>query len=86
LQNCRIFLTEDGTIGLAPEETCEDDILCILRGSISPLILRQRREIGWTLVSGDCYVTGDLWRLDDEDFFSSYVVQYGGTEEEFLIW
>jgi hypothetical protein len=86
LQNCRIFLTDDGTIGLAPNETCEGDIICILRGSMSPSILRQRLENGWTLVSGDCYVLGELQPTDDEDYLSDYVDAHGDKEEEFLIW
>jgi hypothetical protein len=86
LQNCRIFLTNDGTIGLAPTEACEDDMLCILRGSRSPSILRQRRENGWNLVSGDCFVPGELqnW-TDDDDLFSTYVNAHRDKEQEFLI-
>jgi hypothetical protein len=87
LQSCRIFLTDDGTIGLAPTETCEGDMLCILRGSRSPSILRQRRENGWNLVSGDCSVAGELSNYtDNDDFFSTYVDAHGDKEQEFLIW
>jgi hypothetical protein len=87
LQNCRIFLTNDGTIGLAPTETCEGDMLCLLRGSHLPAILRQRRENGWNLVSGDCFVPGELESLiDNDDFLSSYVDAHRDAEQEFLIW
>jgi hypothetical protein len=87
LQDCRIFLTEDGNIGLAPIETCEGDMLCIVRGSLSPLILRQRLENGWNLVSGDCFVPGELENIhSDVDFFSNYVDAHGDKEQDFLIW
>jgi hypothetical protein len=83
-QNCRIFLTEDGTVGLAPTETYKGDMLCILRGSSSPSILRQQLENGWTLVSGDCYVPGEFFNYGDS--ISDYVDAHEDKEQEFLIW
>lgn len=86
LQNSRVFLTTDGTIGLAPAEACKDDMLCILRGSHSPSILRNRLENGWTLVSGDCFVLGELENISAyDDFFSDYVDMRRDKEQEFLI-
>lgn len=87
LQSCRFFLTNDDIIGLAPAETCEGDMLCILRGSRSPSILRQRRENGWNLVSGDCYVPGEFSNCtSNDDFLSDYVDAHGDKEQEFLVW
>lgn len=95
LQDCRLFFTADGIIGIAPNETREGDMLCILRGSRSPSILRGKRleeeeeeENGWTLVSGDCHVHAELSLVgtDDEEYFTKYVDAHGDQEEEFLIW
>ena len=55
LQNCRIFLIRDSFIGIAPEATLTSDVLCILKGSFAPCLLRQRPNGGWWLISGDCY-------------------------------
>ncbi len=86
LHNYRLFVCADGTIGLAPRETLESDWLCALKGALAPVILRERLEGGWTVVSGDCEVNGELDPLDDHDHISDYVARHSGQEEEFLIW
>ncbi len=86
MHNRRLFVTEDGTVGLAPNETIESDILCVLRDALSPVILRQRVNNGWTLVCGDCEVAGILSDTNDQNRRSDYVDIHHGSEEEFVIW
>jgi hypothetical protein len=85
LHNCRIFVTQNGAIGLAPKEACEGDIICVLRGTMSPTILRQRHENCWFLVSGDCNIYGEFGSIEDEDDISVYIYPRRDKEEEFLI-
>ncbi|KAF2094038.1 hypothetical protein NA57DRAFT_25350, partial [Rhizodiscina lignyota] len=56
MDNCRIFVTEHGEIGIAPQNSQEGDIVCIVRGAYSPCILRQIPGGFWHLVSGDCFL------------------------------
>ncbi|KAK4539277.1 hypothetical protein LTR36_000831 [Oleoguttula mirabilis] len=62
-----MFVTDDGTLGLAPPDARRGDALVFLAGGFCPFVLRRRQDDAWTLV-GDCYLYGldpfVLW--DDE--------------------
>ena len=55
----RLFTTRRGFIGLAPSRTAPEDIVCILKGSTVPFILRQAGE-RYVLV-GECYCHGIMY-------------------------
>jgi len=58
----RFFQTARGYIGLAPMDTIEGDLVCILRGAVTPFILRQSAVVGdgndGKRLVGECYVHG----------------------------
>jgi hypothetical protein len=56
MENCRLFVTEDDTIGIAPQNAQAGDVVCIIKGAYAPCILRQTARDQWSLVSGDCYL------------------------------
>jgi hypothetical protein len=87
LHNSRIFLTEDGTVGIGPKEVHEGDVLCVLEGSLSPSILRWRSENSWTLVSGEVKALGELNYDKSDTFGSDNLLEANKAKmEEFLIW
>ena len=51
------FTTKEGDIGLAPRRTEPEDVLCIVLGCQSPLVLRAKDSGIYTLV-GECYLNG----------------------------
>lgn len=57
MENCRLFLTKNDEIGIAPARAHEGDVVCLIKGAISPCLLRQVSEKHWSLVSGDCYLS-----------------------------
>lgn len=59
IENCRLFVTEDDTIGIAPRNSQAGDVVCIVKGAYAPCILRQIAKDQWSLVSGDCYLGRD---------------------------
>ena len=52
----RLIITRNGYIGLASCTTEPDDVICILFGAQTPLVLRQ--EDGDWILLGECYVHG----------------------------
>ncbi|KAH7410638.1 heterokaryon incompatibility protein-domain-containing protein [Cadophora sp. MPI-SDFR-AT-0126] len=56
MQDCRFFVSEGETVGIAPENAQEGDSICIIKGAFAPCILRQINGNQWSLVSGDCYL------------------------------
>jgi len=64
----RFFTTQNGYFGLAPEDACANDIVCIIGGAQTPYILREHN--GCYQVIGECYVHGlmDGEALELEDF------------------
>jgi hypothetical protein len=87
LHNSRIFLTEDGTVGIGPKEVHEGDVLCVLEGSLSPSILRWRSENSWTLVSGEVKALGEIDYYKSDTFGSDNLLEANKAKmEEFLIW
>lgn len=56
-----LFATKRGYIGLAPPETLEDDLICIIFGTATPFILRKSlgadEKEAYTLI-GECYIHG----------------------------
>jgi hypothetical protein len=56
MESCRLFITEDDTIGIAPQNAQAGDVVCIVKGAYAPCILRQIARDQWSLVSGDCYL------------------------------
>jgi len=71
--NRKVIVTGKGSLGLAPRDAKEGDCVCILHGSVTPVVLR-RCEEGWTVV-GQCYVEGVMrgeavsWKEDEGDQF-----------------
>jgi hypothetical protein len=51
------FTTTEGYIGFAPKETKSGDIICVLLGSDSPIVLRSQGEEKYSVV-GACYCHG----------------------------
>ncbi|CAG8971854.1 hypothetical protein HYALB_00001965 [Hymenoscyphus albidus] len=70
----RVFYSGVGLFGLGPELMKENDLICILHGSIVPIIPREQKA-GFELV-GQCYfenwMHGDLvyWKEDEGDLFN----------------
>lgn len=58
LDNCRFFSSEDDIVGIGPSAMKEDDILCVLKGSFSPCVLRPSSNGNWHLISGECATMG----------------------------
>lgn len=54
------FRTEDGWIGLAPDEVAEGDVVVILSGGDVPFVLREVGDGGYVLV-GECFVEGAMY-------------------------
>jgi hypothetical protein len=41
IENCRLFLTKNNEIGITPARAYEGDVVCLIKGIISPYLLRQ---------------------------------------------
>ena len=54
----RLFAIKGGDIGLGPPDMKENDEVCILHGSITPLILRKEGNGGHYHLVGESYVFG----------------------------
>ncbi|KAI4253809.1 MAG: hypothetical protein L6R42_007445 [Xanthoria sp. 1 TBL-2021] len=52
-----LITTADGRLGLAPEGTISGDLVCVLLGCKSPLILRSSNSLSHEVV-GECYIDG----------------------------
>jgi hypothetical protein len=82
LRRCKIFLTDNGHLGIGPEATVTKDVVCILRGADSACILRQKEGRLWSLVSGDCHLLDERYELDDDlDGFSCEIYLKDGSAE-----
>jgi hypothetical protein len=55
--NRRLICTEGSSLGLAPPETEEDDLVCILFGCSVPVILREHEDDTAKFI-GECYING----------------------------
>ena len=54
----RTFIsTSQGMVGLSPEESQTDDLVCIIIGNETPVVLRSCGEGVYTWV-GECYIHG----------------------------
>ncbi|KAK0631415.1 heterokaryon incompatibility protein-domain-containing protein [Immersiella caudata] len=53
-----LIQTPDGYIGLGPPDAKEGDVLCVLLGCASPVLLRETSPGGHYQVIGTCYVYG----------------------------
>jgi hypothetical protein len=60
LQKRRICLLENSRLAILPASVRIDDIVCVLASMDSPCALRPDEKGSWTLLSGDCYVLGDV--------------------------
>jgi hypothetical protein len=49
MQDCKVVVTRNGALAIAPESTREGDIICVFREAVSPCILRR--------------VPADIWML-----------------------
>jgi len=95
MDNCRIFVTQDDEIGIAPHNAREGDVVCVVKGAFAPCILRQIAQDHWSLISGDCYLCNhyDLSRYrelyQDKEFTNSETFSFDDTqgmkEEDFII-
>ena len=92
MENCRLFATEDDTIGIAPQTARAGDVVCIIKGAYAPCILRQIARDQWSLVSGDCYLCRHnsplalYWKFCDFDRSKLWdYYKKKGTEEDFVI-
>lgn len=63
--NRRLVTTEHGYIGVAPLETQEDDIACILFGCSVPVILRENEDETAEFI-GECYINGSEGVMDGQ--------------------
>ncbi|CAG8960665.1 hypothetical protein HYFRA_00013433 [Hymenoscyphus fraxineus] len=79
----RVFYSGDGLFGLGPKLMEENDLICILHGSVVPIVLREQ-ETGFEVV-GQCFyenwMHGDLvdWGEDEvpATSLSNYVITLG---------
>jgi hypothetical protein len=66
----RLFVGEDGKLGLAHQSIENGDLICILHGSKTPVILRPRGD-GWYETKGQCYfedaMHGEALTWEEED-------------------
>jgi hypothetical protein len=87
LYRCRLFLDDIGNVGIAPDAACEGDVICFIRGTRSPCLLRPRDRDGWTLVSGDCFIqiSAEPYTEWDEKNICLFLEKNGDMEETFLI-
>ena len=92
MESCRLFVTEDDTIGIAPQNAQAGDVVCIVKGAYAPCILRQTARDQWSLVSGDCYLCRHnspfalYWAYDDFDRSELWDHhKEKGREEDFVI-
>lgn len=53
----------NGELAILPASIRVDAVVCILSNTDSPCALRPDGNGNWTLVSGDCYVFGDVSEL-----------------------
>ncbi|KAI0866440.1 heterokaryon incompatibility protein-domain-containing protein [Xylaria cubensis] len=58
-QGRKLLLTDDGYIGLGPEFTEEEDLVCLLSGLVMPIILRLKDK-GYQVV-GEAYIHGIMF-------------------------
>ncbi|KAI0553521.1 heterokaryon incompatibility protein-domain-containing protein [Xylaria curta] len=58
-QGRKLLLTNDGYVGLGPELTEEDDLVCLLSGLVMPIILRPT-DRGYQVV-GEAYIHGIMF-------------------------
>ena len=92
MQECRIFVAENGSIGVAPEGAQSGDSICIVKGACAPYIVRPIGDNQWLLISGDCF----LWRhpiprvqdwekgdIEKEDLWNSCLRE--GVEEDIFL-
>ena len=92
MESCRLFVTEDDTIGIDPQNAQAGDVVCIIKGAYAPCILRQTARDQWSLVSGDCYLCRHnspfalYWAYDDFDRSELWDHhKEKGREEDFVI-
>ncbi|KAI1123577.1 HET-domain-containing protein [Nemania abortiva] len=50
----RIFITEDGRLGRCTDKAKPCDLVCLIKGTIQPCVLREKDHDKWTIVSGEC--------------------------------
>jgi hypothetical protein len=93
MESCLLFVTEDDTIGIAPQNSQAGDVICIVQGAYTPCILRQIARDKWSLVSGDCYLCRHnspfALSWNQEDFNRTKLWDYykrKGIEEDFVIY
>ena len=67
LKHCRLFIADNGRLGVAPDEVQTGDSICLFHGAYKPCIIRKFRG-KWNLISGDCYLQGwDPDRMCEQD-------------------
>jgi hypothetical protein len=92
MENCRMFVTEEGEIGIAPHNAREGDVVCVVKGALAPCILRQIPQDQWSLVSGDTYMCNHaIFTYGGTDETEEKRVRYydtmaGDAEEDFIIY
>ena len=64
----RLAFTDKGRVGIMPEATEVNDVVCIVKGGVTPFVIREEGE-DWRLV-GDAYVRGIMQGevLEEEGF------------------
>ena len=86
MQDCKVIVTRNGALAIAPESTREGDIICVFREAISPCILRRRPGNTWAMISGDCFVLGELGEFKRKsECFTRFIEQNRAKEEQFRI-
>lgn len=80
-----LVITADGRLGLAPEGTVSGDLVCVILGCLSPMILRSKDSSTYEVV-GECYIDGImagetlLGELPRNWFLvQKYFPEHGGT-------
>jgi hypothetical protein len=74
---------DNDQLAIVPEAAQPGDIVCILRGTVTPCLLRRDCDGCWSLVSGDCYIFGIDWETVSES--DAYVESNRDRVEKFTL-
>ena len=79
---------DNGELVIVPAAVRCGDVICMLSGSLSACALRPFPNGSWALVSGDCFIFTEKFRLPKEDYFllcDEYVACNQDRVEEFRL-
>ncbi|EUC41293.1 hypothetical protein COCMIDRAFT_40509 [Bipolaris oryzae ATCC 44560] len=69
LNQCRIGVMDNKELIIVPACAERENVVCILSGTDAPCLLRPDQFENWTLLTGDCHIFGDSFRVPSTVFF-----------------